>query len=193
MRISAKRAIALPVAVLSAVALSGVVAGSANADVVSGSLTLTVNASFLAQLAEHGIGFVPSGYTSLSYSNGAADVTYALGAGDADVSNYAGTAPITGGIFGFDIKSRKTVDLNGLLFDLSNLQFDGETSTSGGEVPLLDITGSLYGGVSGTTEEFGGSELVLDAAGAAYLNSALDTSAFVTGTDIGSFGATWTS
>jgi len=45
--------------------------------------------------------------------------------------------------------------------------------------------------VNGTTETYTASELTLDAAGAAYLNSALDTNAFVSGTDIGSLSATW--
>lgn len=193
MRITAKRAVALPVAALSAVALSGIVAASASADVVSGSVTLTVNASFLAGLAEHGIGFVPSGYRSLAYSNGAATVTYALNAGTAEVTTFSGSAPAPGGIFGFDLKSLKLVDLQSLIFDLGDSQFDGQGSASVGEVPLLDITGSTFGAASGTSETYSGSELTLDPAGAAYLNSALGTSAFVAGTDVGSFTASWTS
>jgi hypothetical protein len=192
MRISAKRAIALPVAALSAVALAGFAAGTANADVVSGSLTLTVNASFLAGLAQHGIGFVPSGYSSLSYADGAATVTYALSAGSAEVSTYSGDAPVDGGIFGFDLKSLKLVDLQSLIFDLGDSQFDGQGSAAVGEVPLLDITGTTFGAKSGTAEVYSGSELTLDPAGAAYLDSALGTSAFTAGTQVGSFTASWT-
>jgi hypothetical protein len=193
MRITAKRAIALPVAALSAVALTGIAAASASADVVSGSVTLTVDASFLAGLAQHGIGFVPSGYTSLSYANGAATVTYPLNAGSAEVTTFSGSAPAPGGIFGFDIRSLQLVDLQSLIFDLGDSQFDGQGSASVGEVPLFDITGSTFGNASGTSETYSGSELTLDPTGAAYLNSALGTTAFVAGTDVGSFTASWTS
>ena len=140
-----------------------------------------------------GIGFVPSGYHSLAYSNGAATVTYALNAGTAEVTTFSGSAPAPGGIFGFDLKSLKLVDLQSLIFDLGDSQFDGQGSASVGEVPLLDITGSTFGAASGTSETYSGSELTLDPVGAAYLNSALGTSAFVAGTDVGSFTATWTS
>jgi len=193
MRIPAKRALALPVAALSAVALAGFAAGTADADVVSGSVTLTVDASFLAGLAQHGIGFLPSNYTALSYSDGAAKVTYPLSAGTAEVTTFSGTAPAPGGIFGFDIKSLKLVDLQSLIFDLGDSQFDGQGSASVGEVPLFDITGTTFGAVSGTSETYSGSELTLDPAGAAYLNSALGTSAFVAGANVGSFTASWTS
>jgi len=192
MRISAKRAVALPVAALSAVALSGLAAGPAfAADTVSGSVTLTVNASFLAQLAAHGIGFVPQNYTALSYSNGAANVTFAETSGNAEISTYSGTESYTGGILGFDIRTGHAVDLNTLIFDLGGTTFYGESSASGGEVALFDLAGAQNGFVSGTSETYAATGLTLDPAGADYLNSALHTTAFTAGTEIGSFTAAW--
>ncbi len=191
MRISAKRALTLPVALVSAVALTGLMTGTANAATVSsGSVTLSVNASFLGALAGHGVGFLPSGFSSLSYANGQVAVTYAATGGDADINTYAGTISYSGAVCGFDLKG-KSVELSSLLFDFGDAQFDGETPTSGGEVPLVDLAGTQIGDVNGTTETYTASELTLDAAGAAYLNSALDTNAFVSGTDIGSLSATW--
>ena len=191
MRISAKRAITLPVAALSAMALTGLFAGPANASTVtSGSVTLSVNASFLAALAGHGIGFVPAAYSSISYANGQVAVTYTATGGDADISTFSGTASYSGGIYGFDLNGR-SVELTSLLFDLGDTQFDGQTATSGGEVPLVDLAGSQAGNIDGSTETYTASELTLDAAGAAYLDGALGTKAFVSGADVGSFSATW--
>ncbi len=192
MRIPAKRAVALPLAALSAVALTGVVAASAQAaDTVSGSVTLTVNASFLLQLAQHGIGFVPQNYTALSYANGAANVTFAETSGDAEVSTYSGTESYSGGILGFDLKTGQAVDLDTLIFDLGGTTFYGESSTSGGETPLLDLGGAQDGYIDGTSETYSATELTLDPTGADYLNSALHTTAFVSGTVIGAFTSTW--
>jgi hypothetical protein len=192
MRIPAKRILALPVAALSAVALTGLVAGTASASTVtSGSVTLTVNASFITALAEHGIVFVPNGYSSISYADGAVSVTYAATSGDADISTFSGTVSYSGGICGFDLENGKNVELSSLLFDLGDTQFDGQTSAGGGEVPLVDLGGGQFGNISGTTETYSASELTLDAAGAAYLNSALGTKALTSGEAVGSFSATW--
>ena len=192
MRISAKRAIVLPVAALSALALTGVVAGTASATTVaSGTVTLTVNASFLQQLAKSGVGFVPQNYSAISYANGAVSVTYTATSGDADVSTFSGSINYTGGIFGFDCRTGKKVDLNTLIFDLGDTQFDGQSSTSGGEVPLLDLAGTQAANINGTTETYSASGLTIDQAGADYLNSALGTTAFEAGENVGSFGATW--
>ena len=192
MRIPAQRFLALPVAGLSAVALIGLAAGTASAATVSGgSVTLTVNASFLEAIAQHGVGFVPSGYSSIGYANGAVSVTYPATAGNADISTFSGTISYSGGICGFDLKSGKSVELSSLLFDLGDTQFDGQSSTSGGEVPLIDLAGTQAGNIDGTTETYSASDLVLDAAGAAYLNGALGTGAFAGGEDVGSFSATW--
>ncbi|WP_034090036.1 hypothetical protein [Streptacidiphilus albus] len=190
MRISARNAIALSVAALSAAMLTGLGAGTADAaTVASGSATLTVNASFLASLAEHGVVFLPSGYSSVSYANGQVAVDYAATEGNADISTFSGTISYSGGLCGFDLNG-KHVELSSLLFDLGDTQFDGATATSG-EVPLVDLAGTQAGNINGTTETYSASSLTLDPAGAAFLNSALGTSAFVSGESVGSFSATW--
>ena len=192
MRISAKRAIALPVAALSAVALTGIAAGTAGATTVaSGSVTLNVNVTFLEALAKYGVVLAPSGYSSVSATSSQVSVTFALTGGDADVSTYSGTATVSGSIRAYDVKTKKSTQISALLFDLLDAQFDGQTATSGGEEPLVDLAGTQSGNINGTTETYVASDLTLDAAGAADLNAALGTSAFVGGTDLGSFSASW--
>jgi hypothetical protein len=192
MRNSAKRAIALPVAALSAVALTGIVAGTASATTVtSGSVTLNVNATFLEALAKYGVVLAPSGYSSTSATSSQVSVTYAVTGGDADVSTYSGSLTASGGICAFDARTKKSTEISTLLFDLGDAQFDGQTATSGGEEPLVDLAGTQSGNISGTTETYVASDLTLDAAGAADLNAALGTTAFASGEDVGSFSASW--
>ncbi|HEV2636360.1 MAG TPA: hypothetical protein VGX23_14510 [Actinocrinis sp.] len=191
MRGLTKRAVVLPMAALSAAALVAVAGGVAQADVSAGTVTLTVNTSFLAQLAKSGVVLLPGDYSSVTYnSSGTVAVTYAATGGDASLVFSAGTVTASGGILGFSLNGH-TVDLGSLLFDLTDAQFDGATSTSG-EVPLVDLAGSQAGLISGTTQTYTASDLVIDPAGAALLDSALHTTAFYGGQDVGSFAASWT-
>lgn len=193
MRISAKRAIALPMAALSALALTGIAAGTANAAAVtSGSVTLNVNTSFLAALAHYGVGLKPAGYSSLSGTSSQVSVTFAATGGDANVNTFSGTISTSGSICAFDVRTHKSTQITNLLFDLLDTQFDGQTATSGGvQEPLVDLAGTQSGTITGTTETYSASDLTLDAVGAADLNAALGTTAFVSGEDVGSFSATW--
>ena len=198
MRGITKRVMALPVAAASAVAI--VIAGSAAAHASSfesGSVSITVNASWLSQLAHAGVAVVPQGYSSLTYSSSANTVTvvYAATAGDASLNNGAGTLSLSGGIIGVSYKG-KVVDLSTLMFNLTGASFDGATSTSGDE-QLFDLAGSVGGSVTpntdgSNTQVVTSDNLDIDAAGAAFLNSALSTTAFTAGENIGSFSATWT-
>lgn len=188
----AKRAIALPVAALSAVALTGIVAGTANAAAVtSGSVTLSINTSFLKALAQHGVQVHPHGASSITNASGQFSVTFAATGGDANISTFSGTIETSGSLCIRDVKTGKGVNLSALLFDLTDTQWDGQPSAAVGEQPLVDLAGTQAGNINGTTQTYTASDLTLDAAGAAYLDDALHTSAFVAGTDVGSFTATW--
>ena len=192
MGILAKRAIVLPVAAFSAVALTGIVAGTASAaSVTSGSVTVSVDNTFLAALAKHGVLVNEHGATSVADANGQLSVTFAATGGDANVSTFSGTISDSGTICVTDVRTRKSVDLSALLFDLGDAQFDGQPSAAVGEVPLVDLAGTQTGNINGTTQTYAATDLTLDAAGAAYLNSALNTTVFTSGEDVGSFSASW--
>jgi len=188
----AKRAIALPVAALSAVALTGVVAGTANAAAVtSGSVTLSINTSFLKTLVQHGVVVAPHHASSVTTANGQVSVTFAATGGDANISTFSGTISTSGSICVMDARTHKAVDLSALLFDVGDAQFDAQPSAAVGETPLVDLAGTQSGNINGTTNTYVASDLTLDAVGAADLNAALGTTAFVSGEDVGSFSATW--
>ena len=187
------------VATLSAAALgaAGLVAltpVAANAAVSGGTVTLTVKASFISQLAHSGVAIVPSNAASVTFnSDGSVTIVYNATGGDANLVQSAGSINYTGGILGFSVNRNgfHSVSLGSLLFDLTDSQFDGATSTSG-ETPLVDLAGSQFGLINGSTQSYSASDLQVDAAGAALLDSALHTSAFAAGQSVGSFTTTWT-
>jgi hypothetical protein len=181
-----------------ALAVAG--AGAAHAAVATGSVTVTVTDSYIAQLASKGVAIVPQNYSSISYDNVAktVSVTFAATGGDASLVNDNGTVQLSGGIV---LRHNcKKVALGSLAFDLGNSQFDGQPSAAVGEVPLVDLAGDEEGNISTvtsgttttTTDTYTASSLVLDSAGAAYLDSALNTKAFTAGQAVGSLSATWT-
>jgi hypothetical protein len=187
-----KRLAAVSATAVGALAFSLVGAGAADAAVASGSVTLTISDSFLSALAHHGVAVVPQNYSSISYDNTAqtVTVTFAANGGNADLTNDNGTVNLNGGLIAVSCHG-KQVSLSSLQFDLGNTQFDGAPNATVGEVPLVDLAGSQTGQITGTTQTYSASSLVVDAAGASYLDSALGTTAFAAGQAVGSFSATW--
>jgi hypothetical protein len=190
-----KRVVALPVVGIGAAALVALAGGVADAAVSTGTVTLTVSDSFIAQLAESGVALVPTDAT-VTYNSSAdtVSIAYTATGGDATLTNGTGTIQLSGGLLGFSIAG-KVVYLSSLEFDLYNGQFDG--AVSGGTVtPLLDLAGNSTGTISGADQTFASNELNVDPEGAALLDGALDTGVFNTlandGADAGSFSAAWT-
>jgi hypothetical protein len=184
---------AFPAAAVGAAALVVAGTGTAHAATVSGgSVTLTVNGSWVAQLASAGVVLVPQDFSSLTANSTTQTVavTYAATGGDANLNLGAGSVTYSGGILGFSLRGR-VVSLGSLLFDLTDGQFDFASGNSG-EVPLVDLGGTVDGTINGSTQTFDASDLVLDQAGADFLNNALATHVFTAGQSIGSFAASWT-
>lgn len=197
MRGITKRVMGTAAAAAGAFALVVSGSGAAHASsFVSGSVSVTVTASWYNQLRSHGVILVPQHDASLTYNSAAKTytVTFTATGGDANLGTGAGSLQLAGGLLGFSCHG-KTVSLGSLEFDMQNAAFDGATSTSGATL-LADLGGSIDAtstpATVGNTQVITSSDLDLDAAGAALLDSALGTTAFVAGASIGSFSATWT-
>ena len=190
-----RTAAGVSVAALGAAGLVALTPVAANAAVSGGTVTLTVSSTFISQLAHSGVALVPKNAASVTYNSttGNVTITYTATGGDATLVNSAGTVTYSGGILGFSCDGGiHTVSLSGLQFDLTAAQFDGATSTSG-ETPLVDLAGNQFGLINADgSQTYSSSDLVVDAAGAALLDSALHTNAFTAGQDVGSFTTTWT-
>lgn len=200
---SLARFLAVPVAAAGIVAGAAFAAPVAHAQTVnidtSGTVAVTVPLSYIEQLAKAGIVEfpVPLSELSVSTSSQTATVTFNVTGGDADVSVFYGSLDLSGSV---DI-----ADANGNLLTLSGLQLNVatgqvEATPAGSSTPvvLLDLGGSV--GFSSTVSStnsnayadiYNSSELTVDSAGAAYLDSALHTKAFAAGQDVGSMAASW--
>lgn len=190
---SRTRAVAVSVAVAGAVALAVTTASTANAvTITSGTGTLTVNQSYLLNLAKQGVIAVPTQAQSVTYSSAARTVTvvYAATGGDADVSSFSGEVDYSGGLTFLNGENGKHVSLTGLNFQLIFDSFGG-TANDGTTPTVLDAAGHHVATVSGSTQSFGASDLEIDPAGADYLNSVLGTSAFHGGDQVGTFATTY--
>jgi hypothetical protein len=182
------------VALAGAVALAVTTATTANAvTIASGTGTLTVNQSYLLNLAKQGVIAVPTQAQSVTYNSTSQTVTvvYTANGGDADVNSFSGEVDYNGGLTFLNAENGKHVCLNGLNFQLFFDQFDG-TATDGTNVSVLDTAGHRTASVSGSTQTFSASDLAIDSAGASYLNTALGTGAFHAGDQVGSFTTSYT-
>lgn len=187
-----QRAAVLTGAAIGALALVGVSAGIANASTItSGTGTFTVADTYLSQLHSQDISGQATGAQSVTCDQTNTTVVYSATGGDANLNNSAGSVLYSGGITVKNRQNGKQVQFGNLRFDMFNGQIDA-TPTSGSEVALLDVGGTVSGQVNGSTQTFSASKLVVDAAGATYLDTALGTTAFHAGDLIGSFTTTYT-
>jgi hypothetical protein len=187
-----KRVLALAMAGVGTAALVVVSGGAANADVSGGTVTLTVNDSFLVQLAKSAVLVVPEGTASTTTGTDPASVviTFTATGGLGDLANSAGSINLAGSLISVSLDG-KSVTLGALNLNLGGSTFDGATAT-GQDTPLLDLAGTEDGTITGSDETYEASDLTIDPAGAALLNAALGTKAFKAGQDIGSISAAWT-
>jgi len=178
------------IAAFGALALAAVTAGTANAGTVtSGTVTLTINDSYLSTLHNNNIDVVPTGAASVTDSNGMTTVVYNATGGDANLSIGIGHVDYAGGLTVRDESTNQSVQLSSLQFDVFNNQFDAAPS-GGSEVALVDPAGPFNTTIGGSPTTFTAGGLVIDAAGASYLNSTLGTTRFQAGQNIGSFATT---
>jgi hypothetical protein len=159
----------------------------------SGTVTVTVPLSYIAQLAKAGVVAFPVPLSELSVDKSAQTVTitFTVTGGNGDVSVFFGQVNLSGTIVIVNDQGTQ-VTLGSLDLNLANGVIEGTPAGSSTPVPLLDLNGNVGFSVNGTSETYSASELDVDPAGAAYLNSALHSSAFVAGQNVGSLAASWT-
>jgi hypothetical protein len=201
-RRSLARALTVPVAA-AGLAAGAFAAPAAQAQTVnidtSGTVTLTIPLSYVAQLAKAGIVVAPTPLSELSVNTSTQTVTITttVTGGTADVSVFYGLLDISGNLdFAHILPPVGAASLGSLAVDVGNAQIDGTPAGSSTPVVLMDISGdittSVTPGTSGTTDTYDSDQLVIDPAGAAYLDSTLHTSEFQAGQTVGTMAATWT-
>ena len=194
MRAFSKRAVALAAVGAAASAAVVISAGAASADVTGGTITLTINDSYIAQLAKAGVVIVPENAATVSYDSSAdtVSITYTVNGGTGSLDNYAGAVDATGALLSLSVDhGLHTVSLGSLnlnvLFDSFNA-----TPTGGSDTALLDLNGDISATDDDPAQSLAADQLTIDPAGAALLNADLHTSVFTANENIGSFSAAWT-
>jgi hypothetical protein len=204
-RRSLARALAVPVAALGiaagAFAAPAAQAQTTNID-TSGTVALTISLSYLAQLAKaHVIVFpTPLSELSVNKTNHTATITTTVTGGDADVSVFVGSLNMSGKIhFVRFCRAAKKATLGNVQLDIGDADLVATPAGSSTPVVLLDVSGDVAFAFTpsptnplSATDTYSSDQLVVDPAGAAYLDSTLGTKAFKAGQTVGSVSATWT-
>ncbi|MGK4583975.1 hypothetical protein [Kitasatospora sp. HPMI-4] len=180
-------------ALLAAGAPLAVAAPAGAATPPSGSAVVTESGTFFQQAAAAGIVAVPLPPAGASYdaTKGPA-ATFRVTGGSASLPGYYGTVQLGGGLLAFDARTGKCVTFEQLAFDAGSWQLTGVPAGGTAPVALLDPAGSNTVTRNGATQNLAASDLRLDAAGAALLDSRLGTSFFTAGQSVGSFSLSFT-
>jgi hypothetical protein len=201
-RRSLARALAAPVAAAGIVAGAAFAAPAAQAQTVNidtgGTVAITVPLSYVAQLAKAGIVAIPTPLSevSVSKSSKTATITTNVTGGDADVSVLYGSLDMSGKLHFANVHPVRVASLGSMQLDINDSEVLATPAGSSTPVVLLDVTGdittSVTPGTTSTTDTYDSDQLVIDPAGAAYLDTKLHTSAFKAGQTVGTLSATWT-
>ncbi|RKE17737.1 hypothetical protein [Streptomyces sp. TLI_171] len=188
----------LPVRIAAAAAGLALIATAASATAASaapatGSAVIHESNAFFQQAAQAGIVAVPLPTATAGY-----DATTGLSAsfpvtdGTGSLRDFYGNIQLGGGLLFVDAKTGSAVSFHELSFAIDTWAVTGVADGTSTTVALFDPAGSNSVTNSGATQNLTADSLVLDAAGAQYLDSKLHTSFFTAGQSVGSFAVTFT-
>ncbi|MFJ1758518.1 hypothetical protein [Kitasatospora sp. NPDC088134] len=168
-------------------------ASAASAAPASGSAVIHESNAFFQQAAQAGIVAVPlptatAGYDSATGLSAGFPVT----GGSGSLRDFYGNITLGGGLLFVDAKTGSAVSFHQLSFSIDNWAVTGVADGTGTTVTLFDPAGNNSVTNSGTTQNLTADSLVLDAAGAQYLDGRLHTTFFTAGQSVGSFAVTFT-
>ena len=193
MRRTLYRFLAVPVVAAGVLAGVAVAAPSAFASTdTGGTVTVTVPLSYLKQLASAGVvAFpVPLSEASVDKTNQTATVTFTVTGGNGDVRTFFGSVDLSGQLEIADANGQD-VTFGNLVLNLRSGDIEGTPTGSTTPVSLLKLAGNVTFTPGATSQSINATELTVESAGASYLDSALGTSAFTAGQNVGSMAATW--
>jgi hypothetical protein len=190
------RLTALGASLITAAAVAVSASGPALADTADtgGTATISVPRAIVVGLAKSTIITLAGSPVSSSYANGFNTYTLPVTGGNGEVGNLFGTVNFGGSLFFVNSKAGKTVKITGLKLNfftgaLTGILPGGTTQTAlafvGGNMSTSSDPGPP------ATETFSCDELHLSAKAAKALNTDLNTTVFIRGTNIGAFSTTF--
>lgn len=180
-----------------AVALSSAAPALATTADTGGTATISIPRADLVLLAKAGIILLPGSPATASYTAGTGKFnsidanTFTVTGGNGEVSNFTGVVSLGGTLVIINAAHSQIVTISNLEFNFFNGTLKGHINGATHGTPLAYVGGSLSTSTGTGTETFSASELISSAAGAKALNTALGTTAFVKGINLGSFTTTF--
>ncbi len=190
------RVTALGAGLISAAAIAISAAGPAVADTADtgGTAALSVPRAVVVGLAKSTIIMLPGSPGSASYGAGAETFSMPVTGGTGEVSNFSGIVDLGGTLVVVNSKAGKTVNISDIELNLFTGALTGVLPGGTAHTALGYLTGDMSTSSDPgppATETISCTEVDMSAKLASALNAALGTTAFVRGTNLGAFTATF--
>ncbi|MFE9428737.1 hypothetical protein ACFYNO_37980 [Kitasatospora sp. NPDC006697] len=159
----------------------------------SGSMVIQEDSTFLQNALQNGVVAVALPAASVAYNSSTGfSGTFPVTGGSGSLPQYYGNITVGGSLLLVDVFTGKTVVFNNLAFDVDDFVITGVPLGSSTPVNIFDPLGTVDNTVSNGTQTLTATDLRIDAAGAQYADTALNTKFFVAGQHTGSFAFTYT-
>ncbi|MFC5667391.1 hypothetical protein ACFP3U_31040 [Kitasatospora misakiensis] len=159
----------------------------------TGSAVVTSSTAFLKDQALNGIVVIPLPAAAPAYDSATGiTTTFPVTGGSGDLSAYYGDIDLGGGLLFVNVFTGRSATFKQLHFSVGNWQITGVPVGGTAPVALLDPAGDSQVSRAGGVQTLASSDLQVDAAGAQYLDSKLNTSFFKGGQSVGSLAVSFT-
>ncbi|QKW18368.1 hypothetical protein HUT16_04180 [Kitasatospora sp. NA04385] len=186
-------AAAAGLALIATAATAATAASASAATPASGSAVINESNAFFQQAAQAGIVAVPLPTATAGYDvNTGLSASFPVTDGTGGLRDFFGGVQLGGGLLFVDAKTGSAVSFHKLSFSFEDWTLSAVPDGSATPVALFDPAGENVLNYTGTTQHLSAQSLVLDAAGAQYLDSKLHTTFFAAGQSVGSFTVTYT-
>lgn len=190
------RLTALGAGLISAAAIAFSSAGTAVADTADtgGTAALSIPRSVVVGLGKSTVIMLPGSPASATYGAGAETFSMPVTGGTGEVSNFSGVVDLGGKLVVVNSKAGKTVNITDLELNFFTGAITGVLPGSTAHTALAYLSGDLSTSSDPgppATESVSCTEVNMSAKLASALNTALNTTTFVKGTNLGSFTATF--
>ncbi|MFF2815086.1 hypothetical protein ACFVT9_06040 [Kitasatospora cineracea] len=168
-------------------------ATSASATLATGSAVINESNAFFQQAAQAGIVAVPLPTATAGYdASTGLSASFPVTGGTGGLRDFFGGVQLGGGLLFVDARTGSAVSFHQLSFSFEEWTVSAVPDGSTTPVALFDPAGNNALSYNGTTQHLSAESLVLDAAGAQYLDGKLHTTFFAAGQSVGSFAVTYT-
>ena len=190
------RLTALGAGLITAAAIAISAAGPAVADTADtgGTAALSIPRAVVVGLGKSTIIMLPGSPGSASYGSGAETFTMPVTGGTGEVGNFSGIVDMGGKLIVINTKAGKTVTITDIELNLFTGALTGVLPGGTAHTALAYLSGDMSTSSDPgppATETLSSTEVDMSAKLASALNTALNTTAFVRGTNMGAFTTTF--